>query len=112
MCFNINTKFNFFNNYILLKISLKLFILIAKDLLKYLVNLFFLSYFLFIDNFEIHRNTYYIFKVFYIILDYLLYSKCKKFINIFILTLKSYKTNIKNIIKVFSKFICKLVKYL
>jgi len=106
--FNTNAKFNLFDNYILLKINLKLIILIAKDLLRYLANFIFFLYFFLIDNFEIYRNIYYILKIFYIIFDYFLYFKRKKLVNIFILILESYKVNIKNIIEIFSKFICKL----
>ena len=108
MYFNTNAKFNLFDNYILLKINLKLIILIAKDLLRYLANFIFFLYFFLIDNFEIYINIYYILKIFYIIFDYFLYFKRKKLVNIFILILESYKVNIKNIIEIFSKFICKL----
>ncbi len=60
---------------------------------------------MFIDNFKVYRNIYRAFKVFYLILIYLDYIEYRKLVNIFILILEPYSTNIINIIKVFSKFI-------
>ena len=68
-------------------------------------SFFYLFYFLFIDDFEIHKNTYYVFKVFYFISICLNYAERKKFANVFNLFIKSYNINIKNVIKVFRKFI-------
>jgi len=107
--FNINTKFDFFNNYILLEISLKLIILIAKNLLRYLANFIFSFFTFFLLITSKYIEIYIIYLIFfYIISNYFFYFKYRKFVNIFILILKFYRTNIKNIIKVFSRSICRL----
>ena len=76
---------------------------------KYIIKVFndytSFSYFLFINNFEIYYNIYRALKVFYLILVYLIYKKRRKLVNIFILILKSYKVNIYDITKVFSRLI-------
>ena len=62
-------------------------------------------YLLFINNFNIYRNIYRTLKIFHLILIYLSYKEKYKIINIFILTLKSYKINLINIIEAFRKLI-------
>ena len=62
-------------------------------------------YLLFINNFNIYRNIYYTLKIFYFILIYLSYKEKYKIINIFILTLKSYKANFINVIEAIYKLI-------
>lgn len=68
----------------------------------------FLSYFLFIDNFDVYRNIYRALKTFYLILACLLYKKRRKVVNVFTLTLEFYETNLKTIVKVFFKSIKQL----
>ncbi len=72
---------------------------------KYFIFLIFLLYLLFIDNFDIYRNIYRALKAFYLIPEYLFYNKRRKTINCFVLILKSHRTNIENVIKVFAKSI-------
>ena len=67
-----------------------------------------MSYLLFIDDFEIHRNIYRALKTFYLIPVYLNYQERRKLANVFILLLNSHETKIENIVKVFSKSIRKL----
>ena len=76
-----------------------------KHITKTFNNHIFFSYFLFIDNFEIHRNMYYALKTFYLILIYLSYEKRHKIINIFILILNPHDINLKTIMKIFNKII-------
>ena len=78
-----------------------------RDYLKIIIAKFFLYllYLLFIDNFDIYKNIYRTLKIFYFISIYLNYVKRKKFANIFILFLRFYNVNIKNVIKAFRKFI-------
>ena len=66
------------------------------------------SYLLFIDDFQIHRNIYCTLKTFYFILAYLFYFEQKKIINVFILTLKFYEIQLKDVVKVFRKLLKKL----
>ena len=78
---------------------------------EYIKDFFFcilLLYFLFIDNFDIYRNIYKVFKVFYFILTNLNYKKRRKFANIFTLILKLYNIIFKYVMKVFFKSIKKL----
>ena len=67
-----------------------------------------MSYLLFIDDFEVHRNMYRALKAFYLIFVYLNYQERRKLANIFILLLSSHGVKIENVIKVFSKLIRKL----
>lgn len=62
-----------------------------------------LSYILFIDNFRVYRNIYRALKAFYLIPVYLDYVERRKLVNIFILILGPYSTNIINIIKAFRR---------
>ncbi len=68
----------------------------------------FLLYLLFINNFNIYRNIYCVLKAFYLILVYLVYKKQQKIINIFTLTLESYRTKLKIVINFFFKSIRQL----
>ena len=68
-------------------------------------NHIFFLYLLFINNFNIYRNIYRALKIFYLILIYFSYKERRKIINIFILTLRSYKINLINVIKAFYKLI-------
>ena len=61
------------------------------------------SYLLFINNFDVYRNIYRTLKAFYLIPVYLKYTKRKKLANIFILSLRPYNINIKDVVEVFSK---------
>ena len=47
-------------------------------------------------------------KTFYLIFIYLTYKKRRKLVNVFTLSLKSYKTKLSDVVKVFVKFIQKL----
>ena len=67
-----------------------------------------LSLILFVDNFDVHRNMYCTLKAFYWISVNLSYEEWCKVTNIFTLSLKSHKTDIREIIKVFIKNINKL----
>ena len=68
----------------------------------------FLSYMLFIDDFEIHRNMYRVFKVFYLISVNLSYDERRKLINVFILTLNFHDVIIDDVINTFAKSIKQL----
>ena len=58
-------------------------------------------YLLFINNFSIYYNIYYILKAFYLIPTYLSYKEYRKLTNIFTLLLRPYNINLKDIIKGF-----------
>ena len=66
------------------------------------------SYFLFIDEFEIHKNIYRFLKIFYLISTALFYKKRRKIVNIFTFILNSHETKIKNIVEIIHKSIQKL----
>ena len=68
----------------------------------------FLSYFLFIDDFEMYKNMYRILKTFYLISICLNYNERRKFANVFIFFLKSHDVKLDNMIKIFYKLIQKL----
>ena len=67
-----------------------------------------MSYLLFIDDFEIHRNMYRALKAFYLIPACLNYQERRKLANVFTLLLGSHETKIENVMKAFSKLIRKL----
>ena len=69
---------------------------------------FFLSYFLFINAFGVHRNMYRFLKVFYLISANLFYEKRRKLANVFTLTLDSHDATLDNVVKIFFKFIREL----
>ena len=85
-----------------------------REYLKKIVTKFriFLSYLLFIDDFEIHKNMYRALKTFYIISICFFYVERKKVINVFTLTLKFHDVEMKNVVKNFRKSIRKLDKNL
>jgi hypothetical protein len=56
----------------------------------------------------VYRNIYRVFKPFYLIPIYLDYIERRILVNIFILILGPYNTNIINIIEIFNKFILDL----
>ena len=66
------------------------------------------SYFLFIDEFEIHKNMYRFLKIFYLISAALFYKKRRKIVNIFTFILNSHETKIKNVVEIIRKSIQKL----
>ena len=68
----------------------------------------FIFYFLFIDDFEIHRNNYRNLQTYYLISACFSYSKRKKIANVFTLILKSHKINTIDVTKNFRKFIQQL----
>ena len=70
----------------------------------------FLFYFFFVDDFEIHKNIYKSFKIFYLILIYLFYKNRKKIVNNFTLIFESHEINMKNVIDFIRKFIQQLNK--
>ena len=77
---------------------------------EYVVEVFnqfyvFFFYFLFVDDFEIHRNMYRFFKAFYLILICLFYKKRRKIINVFILILNFYDVDMKNVVEAIRRFI-------
>ena len=78
-----------------------------RDYLEIIItkSSFYLFYLFFIDDFEIYKNIYYALKAFYFILIYLNYVKRRKLANVFILFLKFYNVNIKNVVRIFYKFI-------
>jgi len=65
-------------------------------------------YFLFINNFNIYRNIYYVSKAFYLILACLVYKKRQKIANVFTFTLEFYRTKLKIVVKAFFKSIRQL----
>ena len=67
-----------------------------------------LSYLLFIDDFEIHRNMYRVLKIFYLISVCLSYVERRKMTNVFILTLNSHDANVQDVMKVFNRSIRQL----
>ena len=81
-----------------------------KEQLAKAFNRFHISflYLLFIDDFKIHRNMYRALKAFYFIFACLFYFERRKMINVFILTLKSYETQLKDVVEVFRKSLKKL----
>ena len=68
----------------------------------------FFSYFLFIDDFDVHRNMYRALKTFYFISTYLFYKKRRKIVNIFTLTLNPHEINFDEMIKFFNKHLRQL----
>ena len=67
-----------------------------------------LSYLLFIDDFEIHKNIYRALKIFYLISVCLSYVERRKMTNVFTLTLSFHDANVQDVMKVFSKSIRQL----
>ena len=65
-------------------------------------HIFFL-YFLFIDDFSVHRNIYCVLKTFYFISTCLSYKKRRKIVNVFTLILNSHEINFDEIMKFFNK---------
>ena len=68
----------------------------------------FLSYMLFIDDFEVHRNMYRALKIFYLISVNLSYDERRKLTNVFTLILRSHDVIIENVINTFAKSIRQL----
>ena len=67
-----------------------------------------LSFILFIDDFDVHRNMYWVLKAFYWILTCLPYLKWQRVINVFTLSLGPYEAKMEDMIDIFSKSIQKL----
>ena len=65
----------------------------------------FLFYFLFVNDFEIHKNMYRFLKIFYLIFVNFLYKKRRILINVFIVILNSHDAHFKNVIEIFDKTI-------
>ena len=65
----------------------------------------FLFYFLFVDDFDIHKNMYKSLKIFYFIFACLLYKKRWKIVNNFLLTLRFHDVNIKDVVEIIRKLI-------
>ena len=63
-------------------------------------------YFLFIDDFDVHRNNYRFLKAFYLTLKILFYQKRRKIVNVFTLILESHDIKSDNVIA----FIIKLIQ--
>ena len=78
-----------------------------RDWFAKVFNKFFLSlsYFLFVNDFEIHRNMYRSLKTFYLIFVNFSYKKRRILINVFTVILKSHDAHFKNVIENFDKVI-------
>ena len=63
----------------------------------------FFSYFLFINDFDVHRNMYRAFKTFYFISTCLFYKKRRKIVNVFTLILDFHEINFNEVMKFFDK---------
>ena len=55
-------------------------------------------YFLFIDDFDVHRNNYRFLKAFYLTLTTLSYQKRRKVVNVFTLTFESHDVKVDDVI--------------
>ena len=69
-----------------------------------------LSYLLFIDDFDVHKNMYRTLKVFYLISTNLTFHERRKIVNVFIFTLESHEAALKDVIDAIAKPIRQLNK--
>ena len=65
-------------------------------------NCFSLSYLFFFDNFELYRNFYKSFMRVYFLLAFFDFKKRMRRVNVYSLTLESYKNNLNNVLNAFS----------